>query len=470
MDKILTLKQLAESANGTLFNCDEKIYAADIVTDSRKISDGAVFVALRGEKFDGHNFAAQAIAAGAVCCVVDKSFENTGNLPVIMVEDTYTALRDMAICYRGEFLIPSVGITGSVGKTSTKDMVASVLAAGFDVLKTEGNFNNEIGLPLTAFRLSKSNDIAVFEMGMSAFGEISRLTRIAAPDVAIITNIGYSHIEHLGSQENILKAKLEILEGLSPAGTVILNGDDEFLRGQIGNLPFETLTYGIENKNCDIVAENIKKFPDRTEFEVKVDGKPLKLTVNVPGLHHVYNALAAILCGVIYNMPMAKIAEGVAAFTPSGMRQNTVELNDYVIIKDCYNASPTSMKSGLEVLSVTPPKFKDEPYRKVAVLGDMLELGEFSKEAHRGIGALCCNYDLGCLVAVGKNAEFVAKGAIENGFNSSELYVFYDNNAAKSHIMEILRPNDVILFKGSRGMRLEEIADFIAETNGPVEE
>jgi len=468
LDKILTLKQLAESANGTLLNCDEKIYAADIVTDSRKVSDGAVFVALRGEKFDGHNFTAQAIAAGAVCCVVDKSFENTGNLPVIMVEDTYAALRDMARCYRGEFLIPSVGITGSVGKTSTKDMVASVLAAGFAVLKTEGNFNNEIGLPLTAFRLSKSNDIAVFEMGMSAFGEISRLTRIAAPDVAIITNIGYSHIEHLGSQENILKAKLEILEGLSPAGTVILNGDDEFLRGQIGNLPFETLTYGIENKNCDIVAENIKKFSDRTEFEVKVDGKPVKLTVNVPGLHHVYNALAAILCGVIYNMSMAKIAEGVAAFTPSGMRQNTVELNDYVIIKDCYNASPTSMKSGLEVLSVTPPKFKDESCRKVAVLGDMLELGDFSEEAHRGVGALCCNYDLGCLVAVGKNAEFVAKGAIENGFNSSELYVFYDNNAAKSHIMEILRPNDVILFKGSRGMRLEEIADFIAEANGIV--
>ena len=466
MDKILTLKQLAESAGGFLLNCDENIYAADVVTDSRKIGDGAVFVALRGEKFDGHNFVQQAISAGAVCCVVDKTFKNNANLPVIVVEDTYAAIRDMARCYRGKFAIPSVGITGSVGKTSTKDMVASVLSEGFSVLKTEGNFNNEIGLPLTAFRLSGENDIAVFEMGMSAFGEISRLTRIAAPDVAIITNIGYSHIEHLGSQENILKAKLEILEGLSPTGTVILNGDDEFLKAQIGSLPFETLSYGIENKNCDIVAENIKKYADRTEFEVKIDGESLKLTVNVPGLHHVYNALAAILCGIIYNMPYSKIAEGVAKFKPSGMRQNTVELNEFVIIKDCYNASPTSMKSGLEVLSVTPPKFKDEPCRKVAVLGDMLELGDFAQEAHTGVGTLCCNYDLGCLVAVGKNAEFVAKGAIENGFNSSELYVFYDNTAAKSHIMDILRPNDVILFKGSRGMRLEEIADFIVEKDG----
>ncbi len=465
MEKILTLKRLADACKGRLLNCDGAIFAADIVTDSRKIVDGAVFVALRGDKFDGHNFAAQAIAGGAVCCVVDKEFDNISSLPVIQVNDTYAALRDMAASYRSMFSIPSVAITGSVGKTSTKDMVASVLEQHCKALKTEGNFNNEIGLPLTVFRLGAEDKIAIFEMGMSAFGEISRLTRIAAPEVAIITNIGYSHIEHLGSQENILKAKLEILEGLTPSGTVILNGDDMHLKGVIGTLPFETLSYGIENKDCDIIAQNIKKFPDRTEFEVAIDSKIEKFVVNVPGLHHVYNALAAILTGIIYSMPVSKIVEGVAAFRPSGMRQSIVELKDFVIIKDCYNASPTSMKSGLEVLSVTPPKNSAEPCRKVAVLGDMLELGDFSEEAHMNVGGLCCGYDLGCLIAVGKNAEFVAKGAIENGFNSSELYVFYDNNAAKAHMMDILNPNDVILFKGSRGMRLEEIADFIAENN-----
>ena len=470
MDKILTLKQLAIATGGKLLNCDEDVYVSDVVTDSRKITKGSVFVALRGEKFDGHNFAVQAVSGGAVCVVADTKFETDDALPQLVVEDTYKALRDIAAYYRKKFAAPSVAITGSVGKTSTKDMVASVLAEQFRVLKTQGNFNNEIGLPLTVFGMSAEDEIAVLEMGMSAFGEISRLTQIAAPDVAIITNIGFSHIEHLGSQENILKAKLEILEGLTPGGTVILNGDDEFLRQTVGSLSFETLTYGIENTDCDIVAKNVKKYPDGTAFEVKVDEEVLKVRVNVPGLHHVYNALAAILTGVIYNIPVEKIVEGVAKFQPSGMRQSVVELDNAVLVKDCYNASPTSMKSGLEVLSVTPPKDDSLESRKVAVLGDMLELGDYAEQSHRAVGELCCDYDLGCLIAIGKNAEFVAKGAIDNGFNSSELYVFYDNNAAKEHIISILRPNDVILFKGSRGMRLEELADYIVENCGEISE
>ena len=452
MENILTIKQL-EAA------CD-----ADIVTDSRKITQDSVFVALRGEKFDGHNFAGQAISKGAACCIVDKNFHNKENLPVIVVEDTYAALRDAAKYYRDKFLIPAVAITGSVGKTSTKDMVYCVLANKYKVLKTEGNFNNEIGLPLTAFRLSFDDELAIFEMGMSAFGEISRLTKIASPETAIITNIGFSHIEHLGSRENILKAKLEVLEGMSETdGTVILNGDDEYLKSVVGTLPFETLTYGIENKNCDIVAENIRKFSDSTSFDVQVDGNVYNILINAPGIHHIYNALAAILAGIKYNMSMEKIVEGISHFVPQGMRQSVETLNNYKIIKDCYNASPTSMKSGLEVLSVTMPKDIENPCRKVAVLGDMLELGDYAEEAHTSVGELACDYDLGCLIAIGKNAEFVAKGAIEKGFNSSEIYIFYDNNAAKAHIMEIIKPNDVILFKGSRGMRLEEIADFISE-------
>lgn len=465
MEKIMTLKQLADACRGQLSGCDGNIPVADVVTDSRKISEGSVFIALHGEKFDGHNFVSQSYGMGAVCCVVNTDFKNTDGFAVIKVEDTYAALREIAAYYRSRFNAPAIAITGSVGKTSTKDMVAGVLAEHYNVLKTEGNFNNEIGLPLTAFRMRSEDDIAVFEMGMSAFGEISRLTRIAAPETAIITNIGYSHIEHLGSQENILKAKLEVLEGMSPGGTVILNGDDTFLRGVIGTLPFETLSYGIENQNCDLTATGIKKLADGTEFEVVIDGEPYKVRVNVPGLHHVYNALAAILAGVIYNMPIEKIIAGVAAFKPSGMRQNTVELDNMVLIKDCYNASPTSMKSGLEVLSVTPPKFAEAEFRRVAVLGDMLELGDYAVEAHRTVGELCCSYDLGCLIAVGPNAKYVAEGAINKGFNSSELYVFYDNNTAKEHIMDILKENDVVLFKGSRGMRLEEIADFIAENS-----
>ncbi len=459
----MTLKQIAAACGGTFCGGAAELFATDIVTDSRKISEGSVFVALKGEKFDGHNFVKQSYDMGAVCCVVNSDFECPESICTIVVKDTYAALRDIAAYYRSRFNLPSVAITGSVGKTSTKDMIAEVLNQHYRVLKTEGNFNNEIGLPLTAFRLSYEDEISVFEMGMSAFGEISRLSKIAAPETAVITNIGFSHVEHLGSQENILKAKLEILDGMSPGDTVVLNGDDEFLKDLSETIPFETLTYGIENKNADMVAYNIQKSNEGTRFDVNVEDGEWHISINVPGIHHVYNALSAILVGLLYNMTMDEIAEGIAAFRPSGMRQNAITLSDKVIIKDCYNASPTSMKSGLEVLSVTPPKDSDLKYRKVAVLGDMLELGDFAEEAHRNVGRLCCEYDLDCLIAVGPNAKFVAQGAIDGGFNSSELYVFYDNTAAIEHINEILMANDVILFKGSRGMRLEEIADFIAE-------
>ena len=463
MEKILTIAQIAKACDGFVENCNVDIIVADVVTDSRKITNGSVFVALRGEKFDGHNFASQAQATGAVCCIVDKDFDNNEELAVIVCENTHKALRDIAAYYRSRFSVPSVGITGSVGKTSTKDMVSCVLENKFKVLKTEGNFNNEIGLPLTAFRMENTDEIAVFEMGMSSFGEISRLTKIAAPETAIITNIGFSHIEHLGSQEGILKAKLEILEGM-PAddGTLILNGDDLLLWKTVGTVPFETLTYGIENKECDIVASNIKKLSDGTMFDVRVEGEVYRIRINTPGAHHVYNALAAILAGIKYGMTMAEITEGIATFQPQGLRQNMEVLNNYVMIKDCYNASPTSMKSGLEVLSVTKPKDLEKEFRRVAVLGDMLELGDYSDEAHQTVGGYTCDYDIGCLIAVGPHAEQVAKGAIEKGFKSSEIYVFYDNNAAKAHIMDILQPNDVILFKASRGMRLEEIAEFVA--------
>ena len=463
MERILTLKQLAAACGGELVNCDGDITAADVVTDSRKAAEGTVFVALRGEKFDGHNFVAHTFESGAVCCVVDKAFDNAKGYSVIVVDDTYKALRDIAAFYRSRFHIPSVAITGSVGKTSTKDMVSCVLGARYNVLKTEGNFNNEIGLPLTAFRLDNSHELAVFEMGMSAFGEISRLTRIAAPETAILTNIGFSHIEHLGSQENILKAKLEVLEGMPEDGTVILNGDDPYLRGAVETVPCETLTYGIESKDCDITATNIEKSHNGTAFEVKVDGQVYKAKINAPGVHHVYNALAAILAGIKYGMTMEDIIRGIGEFHPLGLRQNIEELSRYVLIKDCYNASPTSMKSGLEVLSVTLPKDKSAASRKVAILGDMLELGKFSDEAHIEVGRLAAQYGPECLIAVGPHSKKIAEGAIDNGFNSSEIYVFYDNNTAMEHIMDILQPNDVILLKASRGMCLEQIAEFIAE-------
>lgn len=465
MDSIMTLRQIAEHIGATLENCIDETVVCDVVTDSRKAVPGSVFVALRGEKFDGHNFVNQVTSQGAVCSVVDKNFENPENAPVMVVDDTRAALLSIARYYRGLFNIPSIAITGSVGKTSTKDMVSQVLSEHYNVLKTEGNFNNEIGLPLTVFRMGGEHQLAVFEMGMSAFGEISRLTSVAMPETAILTNIGYSHIEHLGSRENILKAKLEILEGLSPDGTVVICGDDEYLWNAKEQIPFETMTYGIENTDCDLIAENVEKSEKGTRFQVTVDGESYNVEIGVPGVHHVYNALAAIITGYLYNVPVEEIISGIEKFKPSGMRQDICELSDKVIIKDCYNASPTSMKSGLEVLMVAKPKDAETECRRVAVLGDMLELGDFAKDAHFDVGKLCSEYGVDCLVAIGPNAKYVAEGAIAGGFSSPELYVFYDNTSAIEHISEIIRSNDVILFKGSRGMRLEEVADYIAEND-----
>ena len=463
MERKITIAQFAHACSSTAENCDDSIIVSDIVTDSRKIVENSIFIALRGEKFDGHNFVAQAIKNGAVAAVVDGQFENEENLPIIRTKDTLKAFGAMAAYYRNQFQIPSVAITGSVGKTSTKEMVSAVLKRHYNTLKTDGNFNNEIGLPLTVLRMENEHEIAVFEMGMSNFGEISALSKIAAPETAILTNIGYSHIEFLKSQENILKAKLEIVDGLMQDGTIILNGDDPYLAKAAENLPFETLTYGVENENCDVRAVNIKKFASGTEFDFLLGGEEYHVSISVPGIHHVYNALAAILTGIKYNIPVPEIIAGIKDFEPVGMRQKVENLKNCVVIRDCYNASPTSMKSGLEVLNVTAPVDDEREFRRVAIMGDMLELGDYSREAHEEVGGLTCDYDLGCLIAVGKNAEHVARGAIEKGFNSSEIYVFYDTNTAKAHIEEILRRNDVILLKGSRGMHLEEIADFIEE-------
>lgn len=469
MEWRLNLGKIAAALGGELLNADKDEIAKDVSTDSRNISEGSVFVALKGDNTDGHKYIDKAVENGAVCVVVNRDSESFEGVTQIRVDDTLKALGDFARLYRQEFLVPCVAVTGSVGKTSTRDMIYSVLGTQYNSLKTEKNYNNEIGLPLTIFGLKSEHEMMVLEMGMSGFGEISRLTNIAMPDTAVITNIGLAHIEHLKTQENILKAKLEILEGLGEDGAVILNGDDEYLKSIQGTLPFETLYYGIENKNCDIIAENIRRYSEGTDFTVKIDGEEYEVTINVPGLHHVYNALAAILTGIRYNVPVKKIIEGIAKFVPSGMRQNIIALNDYIIIKDCYNASPDSMKSGLEVLESTLSGKREKKYLRVAVLGDMLELGEISKSEHEKIGTLISSYNVDRLITVGEMAEYIAQSAIKEGFSASNTFSFKTNEEVINNIYNIIKPDDIILFKASRGMKLEEIADYLIETNGTKE-
>ncbi len=463
MEWRLTLRDIARATGGMLWYASEDEIVKDVITDSRKIIEGSVFVALKGENFDGHKFVEGASEGGAVCSVVEHWDLQDGTYPVIVVDDTYKALRDIAKLYRSQFNIPIVAITGSVGKTSTKDMIYSVLSHKFNAFKTIGNFNNEVGLPLTVFKITSENKVGVIEMGMSNFGEISRLTDIVHPDIAVITNIGISHIENLKSQENILKAKLEILEGVEEGGTLILNGDDPLLWGLRGTLPYEILYYGIKNTECDIAAQNIKSFSDSTVFEFILNDESFTAEIKVPGAHNIYNALAAVLVGAQYGMSGKEITEGIGGFVPGGMRQNIIRTDKYTIIKDCYNASPASMRSGLNVLGVIEPK--QQGGRKIAVLGNMLELGDFAVDSHKNVGKLVKEENIDCLVTVGDMAKNIAAGAIEAGFERSRIHQFTTNTEAIAGLKGLLEAGDCILIKGSRGMRLEEIADALYEDN-----
>ncbi len=458
MEVIMTIQQAADAMQGVCRACNQDAMVASVSTDTRTIQEGALFFALRGEQFDGHKFVQNAVEAGAVCCVVAEDSQVPEDVPAIVVKDTLEALGKLAGAYRDRFSIPVIGITGSVGKTSTKEMIASVLKQTYNTHMTEGNFNNEIGLPLTVFRLAQEHETMVLEMGMSHFGEISKLTRIAKPEMAVITNIGVSHIENLGSREGILKAKLEILEGLQMDGTVVLNGDDDLLWGARGELECETLYYGIENPACDLVAKNVCTYSDSTTFSCKIEGVEYDFLIRVPGIHHVYNALAAILVGLRNRVPMTEVQKGVRAFVPNGLRQTMIELPGMRVIRDCYNASPDSMRSGLSVLQLT-----EVSGRRVACLGDMLELGEISEKAHYDVGKLAKEMGVDCLLAVGNAARGIAQGAIDAGMNPDQVYTFDNNPELCARLSELLKEDDVILVKGSRGMHLEEVVDAIVK-------
>jgi UDP-N-acetylmuramoyl-tripeptide--D-alanyl-D-alanine ligase len=324
------------------------------------------------------------------------------------------------------------------------------------VLKTQGNFNNEIGLPLTIFNLDSMHEAAVIEMGMSGFGEISRLTAVAKPDIAVITNIGLSHIEKLGSRNNILKAKLEILEGLSKDGLVVLNGDDDLLSSQVGKLAYRTVSYGINGKN-DYQAADVENLGENgTRFNIELENNVYRVYVPVPGIHNVYNALAAIAVGIELGVPMDRVVDGIKEFSPGKMRLNIINSNGIKIINDTYNASPNSMEAAINVLL----DIKDSG-RSIAVLGDMLEMGEWAPDAHAGVGKYAIEKGIDYIITVGKNAAFIAKGALEAGAKKDAVITFEKNISASDFLKRFLKNGDVVLVKGSRGMKMEQIVDAL---------
>lgn len=444
----LYLSEIAAATGGKNFT-DCEIDSISI--DSREIGENGLYVAIIGERFDGHTFVKDAVNNGAVAVMVSRVPDV--DIPYVLVKDTEKAFLDLAKYYKNKISPLTVAVTGSVGKTTTKEMIASVLSQKYKTLKTEGNLNNQIGLPRTIFRLDDSYQAAVLELGMSNFGEISTLSKTACPDLGVITMIGVSHMENLGSREGILKAKTEILDGMSNTAPLFVSGDDDMLcRFKDGSR--RIISFATQNKAADYYAADVSTADGKTEFMVRFNGNSQKVTVPTVGEHNVRNALCAFAVGIECGLSPRDISAGLLSYKPSGMRQNVVRKNGYTVIEDCYNASPDSMRASLSVLNDIAGDG-----RKIAVLADMLELGEISKKAHYETGKEAAEQKIDLLFCCGENSRETVKGAEENGLKNA--FWFEDKNELANRLLSVLCTGDTILFKGSRGMALEEIIKIL---------
>lgn len=442
------LSEIAKYVNGEL-SAGEDVIIENVTTASRDVKANSLFVAIKGERFDGHNFIADFFESGGTAVIASDGVQRNNQ---IQVNDTKLALGDFARSYREKFNLPIIGITGSAGKTSTRQMIEGVLKTSGEVLATKGNLNNDIGLPMTLLSLEPRHKFAVIEMGMNHLGEIGYLSKIAKPDISVITNIGTAHIGNLGSKDKILEAKLEISEGLSPNGLVVLNGDDELLFSAKNRLPFRTIYYGIDNNKCDIIARNAVLCSDHGTFCTD-DGA--QYHVPSPGKHNILNALAAVAIGREFSLSSQQIAEGISSFKSENMRQNIFTVDGITIIEDCYNANPDSMKAALEVLAAF-----NTPGAKIAVLGDMYELGGFTNEAHALVGEYAAKLKIDLLVTVGELGKLIALQAEKH---DTRCKCFNSNDEAASFLKSEVTSGDVVLLKASRSAKFEEISERLTK-------
>ena len=452
----LTISELVSATNGRLVFGNESDCIIDVVIDSRKANKDNVFVAVIGENLDGHKFMQSAYENGCKTFIKNASSSiklNSSDINLIEVEDTQIAVGNIAKYYKEKFDIPYIGVTGSVGKTTTRDMIYATVSSRFNTLKNEGNLNNHFGVPLTLFNLDESYECAVIEMGMSNFKEIEYLANIVNPKIGVISNIGLSHIENLGSQEGILEAKMEIATNFNESNTLVVNGDDKFLATlKEKNLNYSLKTFGF-NKNNDIYCESYEMNEEDLTFTCYIDGKKEEIFIPTVGEHNIYNAMAAILVGKELNISLDDIKNGLKNFKATKMRLDIIKNNKMTIINDAYNASPDSMEAALKILG----RYKN---RKVAILGDMFEMGEHSEYGHRLVGKYAIdNTDL--LVAIGKDAIFMCDEAKSLGFDESNIYYFNTKEEAIENIDRLIKEDDVVLVKASRGMQLEKIVEYL---------
>ena len=436
------VKDVLEATSGRLVCGSADTEIKSVSTDSRQLSEDTLFIPLKGESFDGHDF-----TGSARNYISQRQEKPVCGKCIIMVEDTLKAFGAMAARYRQMYSVPVVSIVGSVGKTTTRDFTAAVLSQKYKTLKTDKNYNNAIGVPIMLFRLEAEHEAAVFELGMSAEGEIRYLADIVRPDTVIMTNIGMSHIENLGSQENIFKAKMEALEQLTDKNTVIANGDDKFLRNVSDYGSYKVILYAVDNKDADVRAEDIEDLGLEGSAFTAVFGKTrVRIRLRVPGIHNVYNALAAFAAGLHSGVAPDEAAAALEKAELTAMRMEIIRANGIKIINDCYNSAPDSVNAALRVLA------GEKESRRVAVLGDILELGSFAAAAHTDIGKKTCG-KADVLVCVGKNARYIAAGAED----MKHIYRFDTTEEAAKSLPAIVLPGDTVLLKASRGMHFEKL-------------
>lgn len=441
--------EIVAACGGKLLCGDPNTIITSVSTDSRKIQFGTLFVPIVGEKTDAHSFISATFAAGAAATLTQEHDGMNDTHAWIRVQNTEQALQRIAAVYRKQFHIPFVGITGSVGKTTTKEMVALALSGSLNVMKTEGNFNSQIGLPLTMFNVADRHQAAVVEMGMSNFGEMSRLAQVAAPDYAVVTNIGISHIEQLKTQQNILSEKLHITDCFHKDSILFLNGDDPLLAGLRGKPGIRISWFGTAPW-CDFRAENIRSAESSTQFTFLMPGASYEVTLPVLGLHNVTNALAGLAVAKTLGVPMEKAIAKLTEYRPLAMRQQIHHINGITVIDDSYNASPDAIKSSVNVLC------EFHTGKRIAVLADMLELGDFSRQAHFDVGVYAARTGVDLILTVGERAREIAEGA--HSVNPDfACYSCEDNTEAIAKLKELLTGGDVVLIKGSRGMRTDQI-------------
>ena len=474
--KNLTIKNIAAVTGGICYGLEEKqnLEVSAVVTDSRKAQRDCLFAAIKGERVDGHRFVRQVCQAGGIALVENRECLGFPGAEAVLVPSTLEAIKKIAAFYLRQLSIPVVGIVGSVGKTSTKELTASVLSRGYRVLKTEGNFNNELGVPLTIFRLTTEDQLAVLEMGINHFGEMHRLAEITCPETVVFTNIGCSHLEFLGSRDGILKAKSEVFDFIRPGGHIILNGDDDKLITVQDVHGIRPVFYGIRNQACAFRAREIRSlgFSGSSFVLVTPEGE-IPVTVPAPGIHMVYNALAAAAAGITYGLTLEQVRDGIAAAPSLSGRFQVIHTDYLTIVDDCYNANPGSMKASLGILAEedTESAGKESgenrsllPGRRVAILGDMGELGENTEALHREVGEYAGKLCLDLLCTVGPLSRKLAEAAAEE---NPELTVrsfdrveeLLDSLQAQTADHPLLQKNDTVLVKASHFMNFGRIVE-----------